>query len=1149
MPLHGGAKTGRYNFGFFYAKESIIMKRIYAILLTLAILTIASQTAIALPEGAIARLGKGQISGEDRSVQFSPDGKLLAVSTVIGIYLYDSQTLDEIALFETGAPMYSVAFNPDGTLLASGSQDGTVLLWYGRSIASIAIEPSTATLTAGQTQQFDVSALDADGLTVKISNVVVTWAVDGNIGSVDENGLFTAKVVGNGKLKAILKSDSSITGMTQEFTVQPGDAETVEVKPAAGWLKNELGSTFYLLANGSSQGTIQATVIDLFDNLVPTETVSMVIEKGGGSLGKVKNNGDGTHTATYTAGTKAGELEIKATTSNGKSGSVKLTLTERPALICAPISGTVGDAVKVTGSHFDANEKAGKLLMGSESVKIYAVGDTIVSGDEIYADETGGFVVSFAIPNRPGGSVKVMVGDAETTLDIKAQIIVSPESGRAGASVSLAGDGFGNSEKLKIDFGKTKNIKEVNSTIDGSFEASFQVDVQEPGEKQIVATGASSNISATKSFTLEPSVPDLVEVSASETTLVADDTQKTTVIISVKDAGGRAVIGADVTLKTELGSVSETAIDNKDGTYSTTYTAANSVGIATVTATAGDKSGSVEITLIPGPASTVEVVAEPDELYADGISQSTITITVKDKNGNPIENALVEMQASEGSITSPPNNGSSNYTATYTAGVIEGKATITATASGQGYSVNGKTEITLIPPPDKILTLNPPTGSVKTVVEITGEGFEPDTDVGKLTIGGVEIPVYPVGETVVEDKLIRANEDGTFVVRFEIPKRPGGGVIVAVGEGRAKFVITSRLSVNPEFGPTGTTINVEGDGFGGDEPVNVDFGDTKKILTEKTNPDGSLELTFNADTQEPGTKNILATGTLSGRNAEATFELISSEPATISIEANPKEIDANGVSTVKLTIRVEDADGYGVAGQKVNVEPERGKVSSVTEQGGGDYLATYTSDTKSGIVKIAASLIGEEIIDETKITLKPCQPETVTVEANPSVLSGDGKSESMITVTLKDAHGNLVFNEKVTMTVGGVGGTLKNDAGETGTTVIASNAGDGAYIATYISAQIAVEQATATVGVTTQNGVEGKAEINLNSTPDFLLNAEETTKKAQPGEPLIYFIEVTGQNGFNFPVELETRVLPKDVDATFSPSYLVEAMKRQIRIG
>ena len=44
-------------------------------------------TQVGLPEGAIARFGKGSIN----TLQFSPDGKRLAVGTTIGIWLYDLQ--------------------------------------------------------------------------------------------------------------------------------------------------------------------------------------------------------------------------------------------------------------------------------------------------------------------------------------------------------------------------------------------------------------------------------------------------------------------------------------------------------------------------------------------------------------------------------------------------------------------------------------------------------------------------------------------------------------------------------------------------------------------------------------------------------------------------------------------------------------------------------------------------------------------------------------------------------------------------------------------------------------------------------------------------------------------------------------------------
>ena len=83
-------------------------------------------TQLELPDGAKARLGKGQIF----EVKYSPDGTKLAVVSSIGIWLYDAQTGEELDLF-TGHTGYvwSVSFSPDGQTLASGSSHGTILLW------------------------------------------------------------------------------------------------------------------------------------------------------------------------------------------------------------------------------------------------------------------------------------------------------------------------------------------------------------------------------------------------------------------------------------------------------------------------------------------------------------------------------------------------------------------------------------------------------------------------------------------------------------------------------------------------------------------------------------------------------------------------------------------------------------------------------------------------------------------------------------------------------------------------------------------------------------------------------------------------------------------------------------------------------------
>jgi WD40 repeat protein len=110
------------------------MSRIYTYIsiLVLSFVPILSSfaqdnTQAGLPEGAIARLGKGGIN----IMRFSPDGTHLAVGTDVGVWLYDVPDGKETALFtgHTGH-VNALAFSPDGKVLASGGFNNPIIqIW------------------------------------------------------------------------------------------------------------------------------------------------------------------------------------------------------------------------------------------------------------------------------------------------------------------------------------------------------------------------------------------------------------------------------------------------------------------------------------------------------------------------------------------------------------------------------------------------------------------------------------------------------------------------------------------------------------------------------------------------------------------------------------------------------------------------------------------------------------------------------------------------------------------------------------------------------------------------------------------------------------------------------------------------------------
>ncbi len=87
-----------------------------------------------LPNGAIARLGKGRV----RYPAFSPDGSHLAVVTFIGAWLYDVDTGRELALLTGHTGVFAfVVFSPDGTK----SRHGQGKMSYCRMLRRADISP------------------------------------------------------------------------------------------------------------------------------------------------------------------------------------------------------------------------------------------------------------------------------------------------------------------------------------------------------------------------------------------------------------------------------------------------------------------------------------------------------------------------------------------------------------------------------------------------------------------------------------------------------------------------------------------------------------------------------------------------------------------------------------------------------------------------------------------------------------------------------------------------------------------------------------------------------------------------------------------------------------------------------------------------
>ena len=105
------------------------------------------------------------------NVAYSPDGTRLAVASSMGTWIYDAHSREVLDLFATHAgtrpdadrlTIYSVAYSPDGSVLASGSHDQTICLWdvatgelkntligHTHRVLSVMYSPDGSTLASG----------------------------------------------------------------------------------------------------------------------------------------------------------------------------------------------------------------------------------------------------------------------------------------------------------------------------------------------------------------------------------------------------------------------------------------------------------------------------------------------------------------------------------------------------------------------------------------------------------------------------------------------------------------------------------------------------------------------------------------------------------------------------------------------------------------------------------------------------------------------------------------------------------------------------------------------------------------------------------------------------------------------------------------
>jgi len=205
--------------------------------------------------------------GSANSIAFSPDGKIIATATLDGNVRLSELNGKEIATLRGHqAAVTSVAFSPDGKTIATASADGTIKLWSteGKEIATLKGHSNAVTsVTFSPNGKFIVSA--SDDRTVKLWNTSTGKEIKTLTGATDS--VTTVAVSPDGKYivsgsadKTVKLWDTSTGKEIKTLTGATDSVTTVAVSPDGKYIASGSADKTVKLWNTSTGKEIKTLV-------------------------------------------------------------------------------------------------------------------------------------------------------------------------------------------------------------------------------------------------------------------------------------------------------------------------------------------------------------------------------------------------------------------------------------------------------------------------------------------------------------------------------------------------------------------------------------------------------------------------------------------------------------------------------------------------------------------------------------------------------------------------------------------------------------------------------------------------------------------------------------------------------------------------
>jgi adhesin/invasin len=169
-------------------------------------------------------------------------------------------------------------------------------------------------------------------------------------------------------------------------------------------------------------------------------------------------------------------------------------------------------------------------------------------------------------------------------------------------------------------------------------------------------------------------------LSSDQTSLLADGEATASVSALLLNSAGNPVSGASVEFSVNLGSITSPHITGHDGKATATLTSSTNPGACHIVAAFG--SSLSDSLVVQFSSYSISLVAEPASILADGADSSQITVILKDGQGHPLADQMVDLYTDLGDLypqtVVTDNSGRAWVTLTSWISSVDSQAVVTA---------------------------------------------------------------------------------------------------------------------------------------------------------------------------------------------------------------------------------------------------------------------------------------------------------------------------------------------------------------------------------------------------------------------------------------------------------------------------------------